>query len=277
MAYPLVSAAQLRVRLDDNDLVVIDCRWDIDDPDAGRTAYLASHIPGARFVDLEADLSDTAGRGRHPLPTHEAFGALCGSLGIDRSVQVVAYDDRGGAIAARLWWMLTNQGHPEVSVLDGGLVAWEAIDGPMSGEIPAVERRSFPTRPWCGTVDRDEVAARRDSVIIIDARSPERYRGDEEPIDPVAGHIPGSLSVPYERNLNEDMTFRSPAELRRHFAATGVSEAAVVISHCGSGVTACHNILAMVLAGLPIPDLYVGSWSDWSTADMPVAIGNNPG
>jgi thiosulfate/3-mercaptopyruvate sulfurtransferase len=276
MANPLISALELRARLGDADIVIIDCRWYIDDHAQGRATYDRSHIPGARFVDLETDLAQTKGPGRHPLPTHRAFGETCRRLGIDRSSHVVLYDDRGGAIAARMWWMLTNQGHRAVSVLDGGLDAWTAIGGPLTDELPAVRPSRFPTHPWTGTVDRNDVESRSDTTILIDARAPERYRGDEEPIDPVAGHIPGAISMTLEDNLNADMAFRAPSQLRERYLSAGIDGTQAVISHCGSGVTACHNILAMVVAGIPAPDLYVGSWSDWSAAGLPVAIGDDP-
>jgi thiosulfate/3-mercaptopyruvate sulfurtransferase len=172
--------------------------------------------------------------------------------------------------------MLTNQGHLDVSVLDGGLDAWIAIDGQMTDEVPTVETTTFPTRPWVGTVDRYQVEHRPDTTILIDARAPERYRGDYEPIDPVAGHIPGALSVPQSGNLNPDMTFRPPGELRERYLSAGIGNAEDVIALCGSGVTACHNILAMVIAGMPGTHLYVGSWSDWSSAGMPTVVGNDP-
>jgi len=276
MAKPLISALELQARLDDVDVVVIDSRWYIDDSSAGRRAYDEAHIPGARFVDLDTDLSQATGPGRHPLPTHQAFGEICGRLGIDQNTHVVVYDDRGGGIAARMWWMLTNQGHPAVSVLDGGLDAWTAIEGPMTNEPPSVELAALPTQPWARTVDINDVENRPETTMLIDARASERYRGDEEPIDPVAGHIPGAMSMPLDDNLNPDMTFKDPAALSQRFVSAGIEDAQDVIVHCGSGVTACHNILAMVLAGIPPADLYVGSWSDWSSAGMPVAIGDNP-
>jgi thiosulfate/3-mercaptopyruvate sulfurtransferase len=175
-----------------------------------------------------------------------------------------------------MWWMLTNQGHPAVSVLDGGLDAWSAIDGPLTDELPTVERTAFSTRPWIATVDRHEVENRPDTTMLIDARASERYRGDEEPIDPVAGHIPGAISMPLTDNLNPDMTFMAPAQLRERFLSAGIEGTQTVIMHCGSGVTACHNILAMVVAGMPVANLYVGSWSDWSTAGLPAAQGDDP-
>ena len=276
MANPLISALELRGRLDDVDIVIIDSRWYIDDAAQGRQAYEEAHIPGARFVDLDTDLSRANGPGRHPLPDHETFGETCGNLGIDRTVRVVVYDDRGGGIAARMWWMLTNQGHPAVSVLDGGLDAWTAIDGPLTDEVQDVAITTLPTHPWTRTVDRNDVEKRSDAAVLIDARAPERYRGEEEPIDPVAGHIPGAISMPLDDNLNPDMTFLEPAVLSQRFLSAGIEDAQNVIMHCGSGVTACHNILAMVIAGMPMADLYVGSWSDWSTAGLPAATGDGP-
>jgi len=276
MANPLISVSELRARLTDPDIVIIDCRWYIDDPAAGRTAYMEAHIPGARFAHLDEDLSARTGPGRHPLPAHGAFGDVCERLGIDRTVHVVVYDDRGGGIAARMWWMLTNQSHTAVSVLDGGLDAWTAIGGPLTDETPVIARGTFRTRPWTGTVDRADVKSRSNTTILIDARARERYRGDEESVDPVAGHIPGALSLPLTENLNPDMTFISPDLLRERFSSAGITATHDVISACGSGVTACHNILAMVVAGMPAADLYVGSWSDWSTAGLPSVIGGGP-
>jgi thiosulfate/3-mercaptopyruvate sulfurtransferase len=276
MANPLISAVDLRARLGDPDIVVIDSRWYIDDHAAGRRAYDEAHIPGSQFVDLDTDLSQAIGPGRHPLPAHEWFGEVCGRLGINRNSHVVLYDDHGAGIAARMWWMLANQGHPGVSILDGGLDAWIAIDGPLTDELPTVTHTTFPTHGWTGTVDRHEVENRPDRTILIDARASERYRGDEEPIDPVAGHIPGAISMPLDDNLNPDMTFMAPATLRERYLSLGIDDTRDVISLCGSGVTACHNILAMVVAGMPVAHLYVGSWSDWSTAGLPAVVGDNP-
>ena len=274
MTNPLISAHELRAGLEEPDLVILDCRWYIDDAGGGHIAYDKGHIPGARFVDLDSDLSQKVGPGRHPLPDHDAFGETCGRLGIDRSVHVVVYDDSGGGIAARMWWMLTNQRHPSVSLLDGGAEAWIAIGGPMTTAVPKVAPGSFPTHAWTETADRDDVERRSDTTVLIDARAAERYRGDEEPVDPVAGHIPGALSMPLTGNLNADMTFMAPSRLRERFRSAGINDSRHVISHCGSGVTACHNILAMVVAGMPPPELYVGSWSDWSSAGMPAAVGD---
>jgi thiosulfate/3-mercaptopyruvate sulfurtransferase len=276
MANPLISASDLHTRLGEPDIVIIDSRWYIDDPDAGRVAYDEAHIPGAMFAHLDEDLATPDGPGRHPLPDHHAFGAFCGRVGINATTHVVVYDDRGGGIAARLWWMLRNQGHTSVSVLDGGLDAWHGNDGPLTDVVPHVEPERFSTRPWTGTVDLTDVVHRSSETILTDARALERYRGDEEPIDPVAGHIPGAVPMPLTDNLNTDMTFMAPADLRDRFMAAGIDGSRPVMAHCGSGVTACHNILAMVIAGMPMADLYVGSWSDWSTAGMPAATGDDP-
>lgn len=276
MAHPLISALELRARLEDLDIVIVDSRWYIDDPGAGRVQYEESHIPGARFVDLDRDLSAAHGPGRHPLPDREAFGALCGSLGIHRSSDVLIYDDRGGGIAARMWWMLTNQGHASVYVLDGGLDAWRAIDGPLTADVPDAEVGDYRTRPWTGTVDRNDVEHRHAETVVIDARAPERYRGEDEPIDPIAGHIPGALSMPSTDNLGYDLRFLPAPVLKERFARLGVTGSQNVVVHCGSGVTACHNLISMTIAGIPMADLYVGSWSDWSTEGMPVATGKNP-
>jgi thiosulfate/3-mercaptopyruvate sulfurtransferase len=172
--------------------------------------------------------------------------------------------------------MLVNQSHTLVSVLDGGLDAWLSIGGSLTDTIPAPKRGAFSTRAWTRTVDRLDVRNRELATALIDARSPKRYTGDEERVDPKAGHIPGAISVPLTGNLNDDSTFLSPSQLRRRFAGLGLDDATHVISQCGSGVTACHNILAMTVAGMPTADLYVGSWSDWSAAGLPAATGERP-
>ncbi|NHZ70126.1 MAG: sulfurtransferase [Proteobacteria bacterium] len=270
----IISAETLSELIDEPGTVVIDCRWYLDDPDGGKTAFVEGHIPGARYASLDDDLSGPPEQGRHPLPTPEAFAETCASLGISASSSVVAYDDRGGAIAARLWWMLANQGHLNVFVLDGGIQAWTQRRGIITTDQPAPRRGSYPMQPWVRTVTRDEVLNRDPSHVVIDARSIERYRGDEEPIDSRAGHIPGARSMPMTGNLDEDITFRPSNDLRDTFALSGITADSHVISHCGSGVTACHNILAMAIAGMDNADLYVGSWSDWSTAGYPVATGD---
>lgn len=276
MARPLITVESLdRIRSED-DTRVVDCRWYIDEPDLGFLEYERGHIPNAAYASLDADLSGVGGPGRHPLPTPDNFEATLSVFGITSSTRVVAYDDGGGAIAARLWWMLTNQGHRKTSVLDGGIQAWIAAGHDLSTTQTSRPTGTFPCRPWRGVVDRDIVINRHEDTLLIDARSLERYVGDEEPIDPKAGHIPGAISLPQAENLTEDLMFLPRDILRSRFSVAGVTETEDVIVHCGSGVTACHNILAMDVAGFEQPLLYVGSWSDWSSADLPVTTGVTP-
>jgi len=277
MSNTIMSVVELTSQIDLETTVVIDCRWYLGRPDDGFAAYRAGHLPGAIHASLDTDLSGRVGPGRHPLPTPEAFAETCALLGITPSATVVAYDDVGGGIAARLWWMLRNQGHDRAFVLDGGLQAWNASGGKLTTDAPRPARGRTTSRPWTGTVDRDEVRDRATGIVVIDARSAERYRGETESVDPEAGHIPGALSMPFSRNLNDDRTFRAAGELREHFASRGIDSDTKVLSQCGSGVTACHNILALTIAGMTDADLYVGSWSDWSSVGYPVATGDGPG
>jgi thiosulfate/3-mercaptopyruvate sulfurtransferase len=267
---PLISAFELADRLGTPGLRVFDVRSDLADPAKGRRRYEAGHIPDAVFVDLEADLTGREGPGRHPLPRPEEFSATVRRLGVRPRDLVVAYDDTGGSWAARLWWMLCSLGHPAVRVLDGGFPAWVAGGLPVTRAVPRPTPGDFPTvREWRGVVDRNHVAAT--SSMVIDARAPERYRGEHEPIDQVAGHIPGAVSVPYAANLSADGTFLSPTQLADRYAGAGSAP----IVYCGSGVSACHDILAMHLAGIKGALLYEGSWSDWSRQqDAPVATGD---
>jgi thiosulfate/3-mercaptopyruvate sulfurtransferase len=276
MARLLISTEELVERYTHGDVRIIDCRWYLDEPDKGRSEYHRGHLPGAAYASLDTDLSAAHGPGRHPLPSPDAFAATLTQFGITESTPVVAYDDRGGAIASRLWWMLTNQGHTATSVLDGGLQAWTTTGHATTTEEPIFTDGSFGTRPWRGVVDRDAVASRGRDVILVDARSIERYRGDEEPVDAKAGHIPGAISLPQTDNLSEDLSFLSPMALRSRYSLAGFAEDSDVVVHCGSGVTACHNILAMAVAGFNQTSLYVGSWSDWSSTDLPTATGDLP-
>jgi len=276
MAVPLTTAVELAVQVDHEDVCIVDCRWYLGEPGLGLQAYREDHIPGAAYASLDKDLSGVEGPGRHPLPTPESFARTLSRLGVTSSTRVVVYDDRGGAVASRLWWMLTDQGHGMTSVLDGGIQAWVAAGFALTTDSPTPPVGSFPTRPWSGVVDRRSVARRDRHTVVIDARSPERYRGDEEPVDPKAGHIPGAISLPQADNLNDDLTFLPSAVLRTRFSNAGIADAHLVISQCGSGVTACHNIMAMEMAGLGRPMLYVGSWSDWSTGDLPITTGGSP-
>jgi thiosulfate/3-mercaptopyruvate sulfurtransferase len=277
---PLASVDALAARLGAADVRVVDCRWYLGRPGAGRDAYRAAHIPGATHLDLDADLSAPQGPGRHPLPSPEAFATRLAALGIGREHEVVGYDDAGGWVAARLWWMLDNLGHPRARVLDGGWGAWRAAGQPTTSEEPDFPP-AVPWTPgagWSRIVDREWVKRRLGHVVLLDARAAPRYRGEIEPIDPVAGHIPTALSAPTDGNLGPDGRFLPPTDLAARYRALGADPGtAEVVTSCGSGTSACHHALAMRVAGLADPILYVGSYSDWSTAGEPVATGAEPG
>ena len=275
MPGPLISPPELKAAMNSG-IVVIDCRWYLGEPTAGIAAYRTGHIPGAIYCSLDTDLAGPDGAGRHPLPRPQEFSETMERFGVSRDTPVVAYDDRGGAVASRLWWMLTDQGHRMTHVLDGGLQAWTDAGFPLTTETSTPEAGTFAARAWAGTVNRDAVATREPGVTVVDARSTERYIGAEEPMDPRAGHIPGAVSMPLTGNLDENLRFLPTQQLRTRFVEAGIPEGSTVISQCGSGVTACHTILAMEIAGLGRPLLYVGSWSDWSTSGMPVATGTVP-
>ena len=275
---PLIDVAQLRDAIGDADLRIVDVRWYLGRHGEGRAAYDRGHLPGAVHLDLDDDLSAPDGPGRHPLPDPAGFARRIGQAGIGPGHRVVAYDDAGGWVGARLWWMLERLGHPWVRVLDGGIGAWTAAGGPLVTEVPAwPEARFEPASGWSGTIDRDELRRRLGSLLLLDARAGARYRGEVEPIDPAAGHIPTAVSAPYEENLGPDGRFLSPEVLAARFHALGADGDAEVVTYCGSGTSALHHALAMRLIGLPDPILYVGSWSDWSTAGYPVATGPEPG
>jgi thiosulfate/3-mercaptopyruvate sulfurtransferase len=270
------SPEELLRRLDRPNLRICDVRWYLVDPARGRREYAKGHLPGAVFVDVDSDLVATEGPGRHPLPDPVSFARRLQALGIGDDSEVVAYDDAGGAVAARLWWMLEDLGHHDVSVLDGGVTAWLAAGGGLTTEIPAYPPGRLTLRDhWTRTIDRAALIPRlvAGDVALVDARAPERYRGDIEPVDPVAGHVPGAVNRPFAGNLGPDGRLLPADELRRRFADLGQE---VVVS-CGSGINACHDALAMRVAGLPDPLLYPGSYSDWSRAGMGVATGDEPG
>ncbi len=257
---------------------IADVRWYLDEPKHGHHAYHAGHLPGAVYVSLDQHLSDSQGPGRHPLPTREEFAATMQGIGFGDDQLIVAYDDRGGGIAARLWWMLRDIGHDRVRVLDGGITAWLAAGRPLETELPSRHETTLAIRqPATRQLDREELRRRLGEVVLLDARDPERYRGDEEPVDPVAGHIPTALNAAMTDNLSADETFRSADTLWDRFSDLGVEVGRDTVVYCGSGVTACHNALAMVRAGLPEPILYPGSWSDWSTSRGDIAVGPEPG
>lgn len=258
-------------------LVLIDARTG---PDA-REKYLAEHLQKALFVDLEEDLAakkpDAAGGGRHPLPNIQKFAELLGQLGISSESYVVVYDDKNGAnAAARFWWMLRAIGHPKVQVLDGGYQAAFTAGFPVvSGKEVAAPVAAYPHKGWqLQTIDINEVdnIRQNSNFLVIDVREGFRYLGEREPIDLIAGHIPGAVNIPFATNLDENGFFLSPEALKaKYTAALENRKPANVVVHCGSGVTACHTLLAMDYAGLDIPKLYVGSWSEWSRNDRPIA------
>lgn len=270
----LISPQALKSRLDDPRLRLLDVRWWLTDPGRGRRDYETGHLRGAVWVDLDADLAAPPGPGRHPLPDPAAFTARMAELGVDDGSDVVVYDDAAGSIAARLWWMLDDLGHPSVRVLDGGLAAWTAAGLPLTTDIvvPAPGRLALAPH-WRRAIGREELAARLGTIVLLDARAPDRYRGGTEPVDLVPGHIPTAVSLPYAGNLGPDGRFLGADALRARFGSLGPE----VATSCGSGVNGCHHALAMRVAGLPAPLLYAGSYSDWVRAGMPVATGDEPG
>lgn len=264
---PLITIAELVQRF--GSVKLFDLRWSLTDPGRGVDAYEGGHIPGAVFVDLDRDLAANEGDGRHPLPPISAFVATLGRLGIGRHDEIVAYDDMAGSVASRMWWMLESIGHPgPARVLDGGLHAWVDEGYPLQTGHVVPTATTYPDVPeFSGVVRYDQLEGR----TLADARAPERYRGDIEPVDPKAGHIPGAINYPLSGNLDQGFfrDSRNLAQLYRDFPDDGVVS-------CGSGVNACHAALALVVAGRPVPDLYVGSFSDWSNRDLPVHTGPNP-
>jgi thiosulfate/3-mercaptopyruvate sulfurtransferase len=252
-------------------LAIIDCRFDLMDPDAGRRAFEGGHIPTARYAHLNDDLSApvSARSGRHPLPDPQVFAATLGTLGIGSRTQVVAYDEANGSFAARLWWLLRWLGHAQVAVLDGGLKAWIAAGGALTSgtEPPASPPAIFqPNIDPAAVIGSAEIAAllRDPRRLLVDARAAERFAGTVEPIDAVAGHIPGAVNHPFSINLAADGRFLAAEELRRRWQQDLAGRTpANLVAMCGSGVTACHNLLSLEVAGLPGAKLYAGSWSEW--------------
>ena len=275
----LIDVAAVHAHLDDPRWVVMDCRFNLMDTEAGRRAYRERHLPGARYAHLDEDLSSpiTPTTGRHPLPDPAQLARTLGDWGIGPETQVVAYDDMGGMLAAaRLWWLLLWLGHKMVAVLDGGFPAWQRAGLPLTAELSTVQPTLFNGHPddrlWLTTA---QVLALPAEHVLLDARTAARFRGEMEPIDPVAGHMPGALNLPTEGNLTVDGHFLPRAELRARFAARlGDRPPTTVVHSCGSGVTACHNLLAMEAAGLPGARLYAGSWSEWiRDPSRPIATG----
>ena len=265
--HPLISATELSQLL--GEVKLFDLRWSLTSPTPGRQSYEQGHIPGAVFVDLDRDLAGAEGDGRHPLPDISEFVDTLGRLGLEPDVDVVVYDDMSGAVAARMWWMLESIGHQgHVRVLDGGLQEWVGHGFRVDKGSVTPGPAAYPAvAGFTGVVRHNELQER----YLVDIRSPERYRGEVEPVDPKAGHIPGAVNVPLADNLDGGR-FRDSddlVEVYRDFPNDGIVS-------CGSGVNACHGALALVIAGKPMPDVYIGSFSDWSRRDLPVATGPNP-
>lgn len=278
-AGPLIQVAELAAALGHEALVLVDCRFDLAAPEAGRLAYLEAHIPGAAYAHLDQDLSGPAStdHGRHPLPSPERLCTLFGALGVDVRRRVVAYDDAGGMFAARLWWMLRYMGHSAVTVLDGGWQAWVNGGGAVASGDERPQARHFsgaPRRDRLVTLDEVPAVAQ-----LIDARAAPRYRGEVEPLDKHPGHIPGARNHCWQNNLGEDGRWAAPEVLTRQWLdSLGTLPGEATVHYCGSGVSACHNVLAQVAAGLPEPRLYCGSWSEWCRdSSRPRAIGGESG
>ena len=282
MTHTLISAAELMDQLAQADpTLVVDTGFDPADVESGRRAWQAGHLPGSIYLHLDDDLSGpkTGANGRHPLPERRVFAERLGRIGVTPSTRVVALDRQGGVYAARLWWMLRWIGHADVSVLDGGIAAWQRAGGVLVSDAPAVRPAAapYPERPaLVASVDAEQVARAIGRLRIVDARAPERFRGEVEPLDRVAGHIPGALNRFHRANLDADGLFKPAARLREEFEALlGQDRPETVAHQCGSGVTACHNLLAMQIAGLPGSHLYPGSWSEWcADPSRPVARGD---
>lgn len=283
MSTTLITPEQLAIQVDNPHWVILDCRHDLMNPAAGRDAYAAGHLPGACFADMDHELSgakrgeDGVFRGRHPLPERAAFLATLRSWGINDDSQVVAYDAHGGMFAARLWWMLRWLGHASVAVLDGGIVAWTAQGLPLSTDVAVRPAGTISDRPaLVQTVTAADVLANLEGGdrTVIDARAPDRFRGENETMDPVGGHIPGAINRFFKDNLDADGRFKSAALLKAEFSRL-IDDPAKAIMQCGSGVTASHNLLALEVAGMGGAALYPGSWSEWcADPARPVATGS---
>lgn len=265
--HPLLTVEELRDTRDD--VVLCDIRWALPDPGKGRETYLKGHIPGALYVDLDRDLAGPPNAGRHPLPTAEAFAGTLGRLGISTDSRVVAYDDMGNTVAARMWWMLRSIGHERVQVLDGGYQAWAGFGLPVETGEEFGDPTVYPASEFTGHVTHEELCGR----VIIDVRSGPRYRGEHEPIDAKPGHIPGAVNLATTDLLGDTGAFLAGPDLERAFLP--YAGATPVVS-CGSGVNACHTALAMTVAGHDMPDIYVGSYSEWSALGKKVHTGDQP-
>ncbi|MBC7956894.1 MAG: sulfurtransferase [Cytophagales bacterium] len=263
--HPLISAHDLLARSPQP--VLLDCSFDLADPAAGERSYRERHLPGARYVHLDRDLSapKNGHNGRHPLREPEDYARWMGETGIAPGTSIVVYDRQGGTFAVRAWWVLRWMGHANVALLDGGLAAWQQAGGALSTDLPTPHpTTAYPwEHPALPTLHAQQLQSRLADVLVIDARAPERYRGEVEPLDAVAGHIPGAVNRFFKDNLQADGRFKPAEQLRAEFGA--LLDGRPVVHQCGSGVTACHNLLAMELAGLEAGALYPGSWSEWSS------------
>lgn len=272
MAYTtLISAAELADNYHRPDWVIFDCRFSLADSTAGRKAYRQGHIPGARYADLNQNLSSSVKSytGRHPLPDFNGFSKQLGLWGVNNRSQVIVYDDAGGAFAGRMWWLLRTMGHEQVAVLDGGIRHWQKQQRPITTVLPKITPCAFRSyldqKQWLNAIQLENGLA-SNSFTLIDARTPERFMGLQEPIDPVAGHIPKALNRPFQLNLDKASLFLPPLQLKNQFQdLTDARNPTQIVHMCGSGVTACHNLLAMEVAGLGGSKLYAGSWSEWIT------------
>lgn len=277
----IVDPQTLAAHIDDRNWVVMDCRFNLMNPEEGRQLYHQGHIPNARFMDLNEDLASpkTATTGRHPLPDAQQLANKLGELGVDENTQVVVYDGDCGAFAARAWWLLRWLGHEAVAVLDGGLKHWQQAGFSLTPELPKIISRSFTGRPdnnlWVDTAFVESFIEAKGNGMLLDARAAERFRGEQEPADPIAGHVPTAYNAPFSGNLNEQQQFLPAEQLRQRFEGLlGGRPVQETVCMCGSGVTACHNLLALEIAGLSGARLYVGSWSEWVTSSArPVATG----
>lgn len=279
----LLTVSELATRLagtDRDSCVVVDCRFNLLKPEAGRALYLAGHIPGAQYADLDRNLSGPrrVDSGRHPLPDPEHLRQLLGSFGIGPGTLVVAYDDASGGLAARLWWLLRWMGHRQAALLDGGFAAWQAAGLRVTGDVPDAQAVRFIGQPdQMPTLDTPQVIAALAAgrIRLLDLRAADRFQGVVEPIDPVAGHVPGAINAPFTGNLGADGRFQTTEALARRYATlAGDRPAGEVVCMCGSGVTACHGIFALELAGRPGAVLYPGSWSEWiRSPERPVGTG----
>lgn len=274
----LVSAETLATNLNTPDWRIFDCRFSLADVTAGQKAYRQGHIPGARFADLNQDLSSPVRSytGRHPLPDFSLLGKKLGDWGVNNRSQIVVYDDAGGAFAGRMWWLLRTMGHTQVAVLDGGFGHWKKRGLPVTTTLPQITASQFriylDNQQWLNANQVSDGLATR-KITLIDARTPERFHGQQEPIDPVAGHVPKALNRPLQTNLDKSGLFLPADQLNQQFSKLLAPYPAEQVVHmCGSGVTACHNLLAMEVAGLSGSKLYAGSWSEWITnRNRPVA------